>query len=89
MVVTESVLESVLVKLQAITMNSNDQVFGGFCSRICLQFKTVAKSAFSKVSDLYEYVKESGFIRLQAVPINIKALLKMAVMLFCAGVSFW
>ena len=49
----------------------------------------MAKSAFSKVSDLYEYVKESGFIRLQAVPINIKALLKMAAMLFCAGVSFW
>ena len=49
---TESVLESVLVKLQVITMNGNDQVFGGFCDRIWIQFKTV-KSVFSKVSGLY------------------------------------
>ena len=36
MAVTESVLESVLAKFQAITMNDNDQVFGGFYDRICL-----------------------------------------------------
>ena len=35
MAVTESVLESVLVKLQAISADVNDQVYVGFCDRIC------------------------------------------------------
>ena len=27
-------MESALIKLQAITMNGNDHVFGGFCDKI-------------------------------------------------------
>ena len=49
----ESVLESILVKLQAITMNGNDQVFGGFCDKICLYCKAVTKSVFTKTSGFY------------------------------------
>ena len=53
MVKTESVMESVLVKLQVFNMNGNDQFFGRFCNRIYLQFKAVTKSVFSKVSVIY------------------------------------
>ena len=53
MLMTESVTESILVKLQVFTMNGNDRFFSGFCDRVCLQFKAVKKSVFSKVSGLY------------------------------------
>ena len=39
MVVRKSVMESVLVKLQAITMNGNARVCGRFSDRICFSLK--------------------------------------------------
>ena len=44
MVMRESATESILVQLQAFTMNGNDRFFSGFCDRMCLQFKVVTKS---------------------------------------------
>ena len=84
MAVAESVLESVLVKLQTIAINSKN-VFGGFCDKICIQleaarslllvkFRTFILNGNDRVCDRVYF-----FVRIQAIPVNMKALLKMAV----------
>ena len=50
---TESVTESILLKLQAFTMNGIDRYFIRFYDKIWHYFKAETKSIFSKVSYLY------------------------------------